>query len=472
MSVTEPAADVAVARVVSGAGAGSSACLGDDGLTVGRDPGCGLVLGDRSVAPRHLHLQPLPSGAVLLDDLEMARGTWVDDERVTCAVLLGGERVRVGETVLEVQTARSGPGVAPRDRPAVLVATTSMLERIRLRRSVNRATILAGLALFAAMLVGVGLLTGVIGGEDTDAKVASIVAQAEPSTVLVLAQRDDVRSGSGTGWVLDAQAGLVVTSAHVLNVGDRDTVGIGTTLQRASVVGVSPCDDLAVLRVVDARGLRTLPLGSQGDLRLGQTVVAVGFPGNASLSAALTSTVGVVSVVRSEYRESALDLPPLDNVVQTDAAINPGNSGGPLLTLDGRLVGVNSAGRTLNASGRIIQGQSYAIGVDRVRQVVAGLREGNSKGWYGLGFRYLGADALRARDLPAGLVVNTVRAGSAADQAGVRPGRLLLTAIDGRPVSNSLAGYCDAVSEVVAGAPVRISAVELSTGARRNITLR
>ncbi|MEA2177383.1 MAG: Inner rane component of cytoplasmic domain, partial [Solirubrobacteraceae bacterium] len=63
MSVTEQAADVAVARIVSGDGAGTSATIGDDGITVGRDLGCGLVLGDRSVAPNHLHLQPLPSGA-------------------------------------------------------------------------------------------------------------------------------------------------------------------------------------------------------------------------------------------------------------------------------------------------------------------------------------------------------------------------------------------------------------------------
>jgi S1-C subfamily serine protease len=178
-----------------------------------------------------------------------------------------------------------------------------------------------------------------------------------------------------------------------------------------------------------------------------------------------------VSVVRSEYREPALDVPHLDNVLQTDAAINPGNSGGPLLTLDGRLVGVNSAGRTLNASGRIIQGQSYAIGVDRVREVVNQLRAGQSDGWWGLGFRYLSADDLRDRDLPAGLLINTVVDGSPAQRAGIEPGRLLLTAVDGRPVSNSLAGYCDAVSQVPPGASVRLSAVNVRTGTRQTLTL-
>ncbi|MEA2178827.1 MAG: putative serine protease PepD, partial [Solirubrobacteraceae bacterium] len=395
-------------------------------------------------------------------------------EPVTCVVLRGGEQIRIGDTVLEVQTTDppAPDEIVTRGLPAPVVTTPSMLERIKLRRSVNRATILAGTAFLGALVVGMGFLTGLIGGgEDTDKRVASIVAGAEPSTVLVQAQRGTARTGNGTGWVLDARAGLLVTNAHVLNVGDRYTVGVGRTLRRASVVGVSACQDLAVLRVADTSGLRTLPLGSQGNLRLGQTVVAVGFPGNASLSDSLTSTVGVVSVVRSEYREPALDVPHLDNVLQTDAAINPGNSGGPLLTLDGRLVGVNSAGRTLNASGRIIQGQSYAIGVDRVREVVNQLRAGQSDGWWGLGFRYLSADDLRDRDLPAGLLINTVVDGSPAQRAGIEPGRLLLTAVDGRPVSNSLAGYCDAVSQVPPGASVRLSAVNVRTGTRQTLTL-
>ena len=69
-------------------------------------------------------------------------------------------------------------------------------------------------------------------------------------------------------------------------------------------------------------------------------------------------------------------------MIQTDAAINPGNSGGPLLDLDGRVIGVTSAARTLTPQGRIVQGQSYAIGIDRVRQVTGELRKGRSTSWY------------------------------------------------------------------------------------------
>jgi len=472
--VTERPTDLAAVRVVSGDGSGTTAGIGPEGVAVGRDAGCDVVLSDPQVAPRHIHLQPLPSGSLMLNDLDLQRGTWVDDERVTCAVLRGGERIRIGDTVLEVDTVgTSAPEGPPGPQPVTPAHSPSMLERVRLRRSVNRATALAGVALVAAVLVGLGFATGILGGgEDTGARVAAIVERAAPSTVLVQAQRGATRTGSGTGWVLDADEGLIVTSAHVLNAGSRYTVGVGTALRRASVVGVSQCEDLAVLRVGDTRGLRSLPLGSQESLRQGQTVVAVGFPGSASASDALTSTVGVVSVVRSEYREPALDLPPLDNVVQTDAAINPGNSGGPLLTLDGRLVGVNSAGRTVSSGGRIIQGQSFAIGVDRVREVVGGLRAGRSPGWYGLGFRYLSASELRRRDLPAGLLVASVVDGSPAARAGIRPGELLLTAVEGRPVGNSLAGYCEAVEGIQAGMPIRVSGVNVRTGERRTLTLR
>src|SRR5205823_6033027 len=117
----------------------------------------------------------------------------------------------------------------------------------------------------------------------------------------------------------------------------------------------------------------------------------------------------VVSVARTEYREYALDVPRYPNVIQTDAAVNPGNSGGPLLDLQGRLVGVTSAVRTLSPDGRIVQGQNYAIGVDRVRQVTRVLRTGRSIGWAGLGFSYPAA----RRDEPVGLVAATSAPGIA-----------------------------------------------------------
>jgi S1-C subfamily serine protease len=484
--------------IVSGPDQGRRARIDEEPLVIGRDDDCGLVLHDRTAAERHVHLRPLPTGAVMLNDLDLdpARGAWVGDERVDCAILRGGEKLRVGDTLLALESdgapapaaarpaapparppRRAGPVRRLRDRrrrraPVVATASPSMLERIHLRRSVRRATILAGTVLVGLILAVVAIWTGVLGGDSGQTRVEAIVAQAAPSTVLVQAQRGVQRSGNGTGWVLDAREGLIVTNAHVVNAGDSFTVGVGDTLRSARVVSSSPCEDLAVLRVDDPSGLRTLPLGSQRSLRLGESVVAVGYPGNASRSDALTSTTGVVSVVRSEYREPALDVPHYPNVVQTDAAVNPGNSGGPLLDLDGRVVGVTSAGRTLSPQGRIIQGQSYAIGVDRVREVVGRLRAGRSTDWYGLGLRHLEARALRQRHLPAGLVVASVTPGTPAARAGVPAGgRLLVTAIGSTPVSNTLVSYCDAVSQLSPSKPVKISALDVRTGRPRSITI-
>jgi S1-C subfamily serine protease len=218
-----------------------------------------------------------------------------------------------------------------------------------------------------------------------------------------------------------------------------------------------------VLRIRDAGSLRALPLGSQSTLRLGQTVVAVGYPINASQEASLTSTTGVISVVRSSYREPARDVPRYPNVIQTDAPINPGNSGGPLLDLSGKLVGVASAARTLSADGRIIQGQSYAIGVDRVKTITAILRHGHSIGWSGASFDYLARSSGRRGLLVSGVVPGSPAAGK------LRPGSLLV-AVNGMPVS-SLASYCDALAGIPRGATATFSLREPSVTALRALTL-
>ena len=152
-------------------------------------------------------------------------------------------------------------------------------------------------------------------------------------------------------------------------------------------------------------------------------------------------------------------------MIQTDAAINPGNSGGPLLDLDGRLIGVTSAGRTLAPDGRIIQGQSYAIGVDRVRDVVRTLRTGRSIGSIGVSFHYRTPAELRRRNLPSGLLIGQVARGSPAERAGLGGGDKLLVAVDGQPLGNSLASYCDVVQGIRPGTRTAFSI--LTPGASR-----
>jgi S1-C subfamily serine protease len=317
------------------------------------------------------------------------------------------------------------------------------------------------------LVLGILLVTGVLlpDADKTTKAVERVVKAAEPSTVVVDSGQADGQGSSGTGWVLDAGAGLIVTNAHVVDGLVDLKVGIGGELRKAKLVGISPCEDLAVVRAEKPSGLKALPLGRQSALARGQTVVALGYPADASLETNLTVTTGVVSVTRTSYREATLDLPHFPNVIQTDAAINPGNSGGPLLDLDGRLIGVTSAGRTVTPEGRIIQGQSYAIGVDRVRDVASSLRKGKSIGSLGVSFDYLTPAELRRRNLPPGLLIEEAARGSAAESAGLGGGTSLLVAVDGQPIDNSLASYCDAVQGLRSGKSATVSV--LTPGASR-----
>ena len=434
-------------------------------FVIGRDEDCDLVLdGDPKVSRRHAYLKTRADGRATLHDLGSSNGTWVDGRPIQSALLGGGERVRVGDTELVPEREPAPAALAPAADASLVRRGQSAVARVMLQRSVRRATVL-GVAAVVIAIGGSGLLaSGVLERAPTE----EIVSAVAPSTVLIDARRGEEQAGNGSGWVLDAEEGLVVTNAHVVNSGTGFKVGVGEDLREARVLGAAPCEDLAVLRVADTAGLRTLPLGSQSELELGEPVVAIGFPGSASLSSKLTSTTGVVSVVRSTYREPALDVPVYSNVIQTDAAINPGSSGGPLVNGDGELVGVNSAGRTKSAEGRTIQGQSYAVGVDRVKEITALLSKGRSIGWTGMSFEYPSADG----DARPGLLVSGAVSGSGAERAGFGKKPLVVTAVDGTPVDRSLASWCDAVREVSSGEWASVSVTDARGRAARELRVR
>src|SRR5438128_1625062 len=115
-----------------------------------------------------------------------------------------------------------------------------------------------------APLVGILLLTGVLGGGgDDQPDVAGIVKAASSSTVRILA-REEGQEGSGTGWVLDAKQGYVVTNFHVVNAGNDLSVSVDGAERDAKLVGAAPCDDLAVLQVGDRHGLTDQELADPG----------------------------------------------------------------------------------------------------------------------------------------------------------------------------------------------------------------
>jgi S1-C subfamily serine protease len=305
----------------------------------------------------------------------------------------------------------------------------------------------------------------VIGGDDDSASVAEVVDRAAPSTVLVRARLGSSEA-TGSGFTLDAGEGLVVTNFHVINGGREFDVRVGEQFREAEVLGAAPCDDLALLEVDDHEGMAAISLGSQGDLEQGQEVVALGFPASPSLRGELTSTAGVVSVPRSSFQLPTPDSPRFENLIQTDAALNPGNSGGPLVDSEARLVGVNTA--IFAARRGPASAQGYAIGVDRVKEVVAELREGRSQRWLGAGMSPPPRRVVRRAGM-GGLLVTAAVPGTAAAAAGFEG--VLLTTFNGAPLDGTIAAYCAAAEGLESGDTVDAQAVVAPGGQPRTLTV-
>jgi S1-C subfamily serine protease len=317
------------------------------------------------------------------------------------------------------------------------------------RRTARWGMALAALALAIAVGLAIVTLTGdgessvAGGGGDT----AAIVAAGRPATVLVRA-RGVVGTSLGSGVVVDAAEGLVLTNFHVIGAGGDIEAGSPGELEPASVRAAAPCDDLALLEVDGLEGFTSLALGAQNEIAQGDQVVALGYPVSAAGASSLTTTAGVVSAVRTSLRLPAPDSPRFLNLVQTDAALNPGNSGGPLVGEDGKLVGINTI-LFQGTRDTPITDQGYAVGVDRIRTVLGGLRESRSIGWFGAGLLVPPPGLMRRGGLPDGLLVTAAAAGTSAESSGVE--EVLIIAVGDRPVGGTLAGYCKAVEGVRSG---------------------
>src|SRR3954447_3369781 len=460
----------------SGEATGVSFHVQGERFLVGSGEECQLRLnGDPKVAPLHAYFEVEPDGRVLLHDLGSDEGTRVNGERIgEPTAIHGGEHIRIGDTdlvptveepeeeareraaallhestgapvrvkteegdVIEVVPERDGdeqPHLRVRTEDEV-VEVVPVGEHRRLRERITVATGVAALAGVLAVAAVIFLLA-----RDNKPSTADIVSDARARTVLVDAKVPGGES-TGSGFVLDAKQGLVVTNFHVVN-GGRNILLRGQGDQRdATLFSAAPCDDLAVLKVSDTHGMKSFPLANQGDVKEGDRVVAVGYPANAAFDTTLTSTEGVVSVARSSFRAPSADAPSYENVIQTNAALNPGNSGGPLIDDDEKLVGVNAA--TLLSSGHTpIQGQGYAIGVDQVKEVLTTLRTGKSQGFGGFGIAFPGGK----KRAGGGAIAVPM---SAASELGAAP--FVLRAVNGAALSGTFASYCDAVRSVRSG---------------------
>jgi putative serine protease PepD len=268
----------------------------------------------------------------------------------------------------------------------------------------------------------------------TDGSVEQVAASVLPSVVKINVAGPQ-GSGSGSGVVL-SEDGEILTNDHVVAGAEGGRIAVsfddGSTAP-ARVVGTDPLTDLAVIQAEDVSGLTPATIGRSGQLDVGEMVVAVGSP--FGLEATVTS--GIVSALhRPVSVGGSSELATTYPAIQTDAAINPGNSGGPLVNTSGEVVGINSSIRsTSGATGEAGSiGLGFAIPIDNVLPVVDQLRNGETPTHARLGVSV--ADATSEDGLLSGAGVGSVEPGSAAEEAGLERGDVVVR-VDDLPVTDA-----------------------------------
>jgi S1-C subfamily serine protease len=277
--------------------------------------------------------------------------------------------------------------------------------------------------------------------------VSGLIASTLPGVVSITDQMSG-STAAGTGFVVSTD-GQIATNAHVV----ADATNIEVTFQdgskaAATILGIDRTDDLAVIKV-DKTGLDALSLGTSADLKMGMPVVAIG---NAlDLTGVPTATEGIVSALNRSI--DTQDGEHLSHLIQTDAAINPGNSGGPLLTLDGKVVGINSAGS------QAAQNIGFAIAVDTARPIIQQLQQGKTITTAYLGVSVTPVDPVVAQQnglaVDHGMLVVDVASGTAAKAAGIQPGDVIVSINNTATNDNGTLG--DVIKAAGAGTTVHVT---------------
>ncbi len=236
------------------------------------------------------------------------------------------------------------------------------------------------------------------------------------------------RQSLGSGVVVDAEKGYILTNNHVIANADEISVTFRDGRHfEAKLVGADPEVDLAVLQI-EAEGLTAVPFGDSEQMDVGDFVVAIGNP----FGLGQTVTSGIVSALG----RSGLGIEGYENFIQTDASINPGNSGGALVNLDGELIGINTA--IVGPSGGNV-GIGFAIPSNMAADIMKQLIEYGEvhRGQLGVYIQDITpplAEALGLERLQ-GAVISQVIKGSPAEQAGLRPGDVIV-GVNGKAIRN------------------------------------
>ena len=332
-----------------------------------------------------------------------------------------------------------------------------------------------GLFLFLALVSGTGTALAVLPVAVGDAplpSLAPVLKEVTPSVVNVYTQtrvrvrspllddplfrrffnvpdvpRERVSQSLGSGVIVDAENGYVLTNNHVIARADEISVGLkdGRSLE-AKLIGTDPDTDLAVIQI-SPENLTALQLADTDNLQVGDFVVAVGNPFGLgqTVTSGIVSALGRTGLRGLEYQ----------NFIQTDASINPGNSGGALINLRGELVGINSA--IFTPSGGNV-GIGFAIPASMARYVMDQLIQFGEvrRGTLGLFVQDLTAELAGAFAVEAGsgVLVAEVAAGSAAEDAGLQPGDVIVR-MENRDI-NSAQDFHNAEGRLALGESLKV----------------
>ena len=240
-------------------------------------------------------------------------------------------------------------------------------------------------------------------------------------------QAPRIRQGMGSGFIVDAD-GTILTNAHVVDGADEVRVRLSDRREfKGKVVGQDKATDIAVVKI-DAKGLPVVKLGDPAKTRVGEWVLAIGSP----FGFENTVTAGIVSATSRSLPDGTY-VP----FIQTDAAVNPGNSGGPLFNLKGEVIGINS--QIYSRSGGF-QGIAFAVPIDVASHVQQELvAHGRvERGRLGVHIQEVTQSLAQSfgLDRPRGALVAQVEKGSPAEQAGLKPGDVLL-GVNGKAIERS-----------------------------------
>jgi serine protease Do len=256
-----------------------------------------------------------------------------------------------------------------------------------------------------------------------------------------------LQQGQGSGFII-SRDGYILTNNHVVGNVDRMTVTLpdGRTFTNAKVIGTDPATEVALIKI-EGNDFPVLPLGDSERLEVGDMVMAIGNP----FGLTGTVTVGVISAVG----RTGIGIAAYESFIQTDAAINPGNSGGPLVDLNGRAIGINTA--IVSESGGYM-GIGFAIPVNMARTVADQLRKTGRvvRGYMG----FYGEDVTPEMTPSLGLqraqgaIIAQVERGSPAAEAGLQPGDVVLE-MNGKPIE-SYDAFRNAIAALRPGTAVQL----------------